>query len=92
VKDLIQQGKVKYFGLSEAGVQTIRRAHAVQPVAALQSEYSLWSREPEAEVIPTLEELRNRTRIIAHCLYELVHLFIVPEIESAHPVDTEVQS
>src|SRR2546427_984929 len=57
VKDLIQQGKVKHFGLSEAGAQTIRRAHAVQPVAALQSEYSLWSREPEAEVIPTLEEL-----------------------------------
>jgi len=57
VKDLIQQGKVKHFGLSEAGVQTIRRAHAVQPVAALQSEYSLWSREPEAEVIPTLKEL-----------------------------------
>ena len=57
VKDLIQQGKVTHFGLSEAGVQTIRRAHAVQPVAALQSEYSLWSREPEAEVIPTLEEL-----------------------------------
>src|ERR1700684_2298733 len=57
VKDLIQQGKVKHFGLSEAGVHTIRRAHAVQPVAALQSEYSLWSREPEAEVIPTLEEL-----------------------------------
>ena len=57
VKDLIQQGKVKHFGLSEAGVQTIRRAHAVQPVAALQSEYSLWSREPEAEVIPTLDEL-----------------------------------
>src|SRR3989449_8352204 len=57
VKDLIQQGKVKHFGLSEAGSQTIRRAHAVQPVAALQSEYSLWSREPEAEVIPTLEEL-----------------------------------
>jgi len=57
VKDLIQQGKVKHFGLSEAGVQTIRRAHAVQLVAALQSEYSLWSREPEAEVIPTLEEL-----------------------------------
>src|SRR5437867_4226083 len=56
VKDLIQQGKVKHFGLSEAGVQTIRRAHAVQPVAALQSEYSLWWREPEAEVIPTLEE------------------------------------
>jgi aryl-alcohol dehydrogenase-like predicted oxidoreductase len=57
VKDLIQAGKVKHFGLSEAGVQTIRRAHAVQPVAALQSEYSLWFRRPEAEVIPTLEEL-----------------------------------
>ena len=57
VKDLIQQGKVKHFGLSEAGVQTIRRAHAVQPVTALQSEYSLWWRTPEAEVIPTLEEL-----------------------------------
>jgi aryl-alcohol dehydrogenase-like predicted oxidoreductase len=57
VKDLIQQGKVKHFGLSEAGVQTIRRAHQVQPVTALQSEYSLWWREPEAEVIPTLEEL-----------------------------------
>jgi aryl-alcohol dehydrogenase-like predicted oxidoreductase len=57
VKDLIQQGKVKHFGLSEAGVQTIRRAHAVQPLAALQSEYSLWWRRPEAEVIPTLEEL-----------------------------------
>jgi aryl-alcohol dehydrogenase-like predicted oxidoreductase len=57
VKDLIRQGKVKHFGLSEAGIQTIRRAHAVQPVAALQSEYSLWWREPEAEVLPTLEEL-----------------------------------
>jgi aryl-alcohol dehydrogenase-like predicted oxidoreductase len=57
VKDLIQAGKVKHFGLSEAGVQNIRRAHAVQPVAALQSEYSLWWREPEAEVMPTLEEL-----------------------------------
>jgi aryl-alcohol dehydrogenase-like predicted oxidoreductase len=57
VKDLIQEGKVKHFGLSEAGVQTIRRAHAVQPVAALQSEYSLWWRRPEAEVIPALEEL-----------------------------------
>src|ERR1700734_3344317 len=54
VKDLIHQGKVKHFGLSEAGVQTIRRAHAIQPVTALQSEYSLWWREPEAEVIPTL--------------------------------------
>jgi aryl-alcohol dehydrogenase-like predicted oxidoreductase len=57
VKDLIQQGKVKHFGLSEAGVRTIRRAHAVHSVAALQSEYSLWWREPEAEVIPTLAEL-----------------------------------
>jgi len=57
VKDLIQQGKVRHFGLSEAGVSTIRRAHAVQPVTALQSEYSLWWREPEAETIPTLQEL-----------------------------------
>ena len=57
VKELIQAGKVKHFGLSEAGARTIRRAHAVQPVAALQSEYSLWWRRPEAEVIPTLEEL-----------------------------------
>jgi aryl-alcohol dehydrogenase-like predicted oxidoreductase len=57
VKQLIQQGKVKHFGLCEAGAQTIRRAHAVQPVTALQSEYSLWWREPEAEVLPTLEEL-----------------------------------
>lgn len=57
VKDLIRQGKVKHFGLSEAGVNVIRRAHAVQPVTALQNEYSLWWREPEAEIIPTLEEL-----------------------------------
>jgi len=57
VKDLIQAGKVKHFGLSEAGAQTIRRAHAVQPVTALQSEYSLWWREPEEEILPTLEEL-----------------------------------
>jgi aryl-alcohol dehydrogenase-like predicted oxidoreductase len=57
VKDLIQQGKVKHFGLSEAGVQAIRRAHAVQPVTALQSEYSLWWREPEDEILPVLEEL-----------------------------------
>jgi aryl-alcohol dehydrogenase-like predicted oxidoreductase len=57
VKDLIRQGKVKHFGLSEAGAKTIRRAHAVQPVTALQSEYSLWWREPEAELIPTLQEL-----------------------------------
>lgn len=57
VKDLIQEGKVQHFGLSEAGVETIRRAHAVQPVTALQSEYSLWWREPETQVLPTLEEL-----------------------------------
>src|SRR5213080_437052 len=57
VKELIQQGKVKHFGLSEAGLQTIRRAHAVQPVTALQNEYSLWTRTPEQEVIPTLAEL-----------------------------------
>src|SRR3954451_14401317 len=57
VKELIRQGKVRYFGLSEAGAGSIRRAPAVQPVAALQSEYSLWTREPEHEVIPTLEEL-----------------------------------
>ena len=57
VKELIQQGKVKHFGMSEAGVKTIRRAHAVQPVTALQNEYSLWFREPEKEVLPTLEEL-----------------------------------
>jgi len=57
VKELIRQGKVRHFGLSEAGVQTIRRAHAIQPIAALQNEYSLWTRTPEQEVIPTLEEL-----------------------------------
>src|SRR5678810_895882 len=57
VKELIQQGKVKHFGLSEAGAQTIRRAHAIQPVTALQSEYSLWFRRPEEEILPTLEEL-----------------------------------
>jgi aryl-alcohol dehydrogenase-like predicted oxidoreductase len=57
VKELIHAGKVKHFGLSEAGAKTIRRAHAVQPVAALQSEYSLWWREPEKEILPTLEEL-----------------------------------
>src|SRR5213593_3537052 len=57
VKELIDEGKVKHFGLSEAGVQTIRRAHAVQPVTAVQSEYSLWFREPEKEVLPTLEKL-----------------------------------
>jgi aryl-alcohol dehydrogenase-like predicted oxidoreductase len=57
VKDLIREGKVKHFGLSEAGVQTIRRAHAVQPVTAVQSEYSLWWREPEEQILPTLEEL-----------------------------------
>ena len=57
VKELLQQGKVKHFGLSEAGVQTIRRAHAVQPLTALQNEYSLWFRDPEEEVLPILEEL-----------------------------------
>ena len=57
VKDLIQEGKIRHFGLSEAGVQTIRRTHAVQPVTALQNEYSLWTRQPEKEVLPTLEEL-----------------------------------
>ena len=57
VKDLITEGKVRYFGLSEAGVESIRRAHSVQPVAALQSEYSLWTRDPEAEILPTLDEL-----------------------------------
>src|SRR5690348_13085087 len=57
VKELIQQGKIRHFGLSEAGAKTIRRAHAVQPVTALQSEYSLWWREPEQEILPTLEEL-----------------------------------
>jgi aryl-alcohol dehydrogenase-like predicted oxidoreductase len=57
VKDLIKEGKVKHFGLSEAGVKTIRKAHAVQPVTAVQSEYSLWWRQPEAELLPTLEEL-----------------------------------
>src|SRR4029077_20722663 len=57
VRDLIRQGKVKHFGLSEPGVQTIRRAHAVQPVTAIQSEYSLWWRQPEEEVLPTLDEL-----------------------------------
>ena len=57
MKDLIQEGKVKHFGLSEPGVQTIRRAHAVQPVTAVQNEYSLWWRNPEEEVLPTLEEL-----------------------------------
>ncbi|RAP64391.1 aldo/keto reductase family protein [Candidatus Erwinia dacicola] len=57
VKDLIAEGKVKYFGLSEAGAQTIRRAHTVQPVTALQSEYSMWWPEPEQEILPLLEEL-----------------------------------
>src|SRR5205085_2819786 len=57
VKELIKEGKVRHFGLSEAGVSTIRKAHAVQPVTALQSEYSLWWREPEQEILPTLEEL-----------------------------------
>ena len=62
VKELIAEGKVKHFGLSEAGAQTIRRAHAVQPVTALQSEYSLWWREPETEILPTLRRTRHRLR------------------------------
>jgi aryl-alcohol dehydrogenase-like predicted oxidoreductase len=66
VKDLILEGKVKHFGLSEAGVQTIRRAHSVQPVAALQSEYSLWWREPEHEILPTLEEWGSGSCRSAH--------------------------
>lgn len=57
MKDLIQTGKVKHFGLSEAGAKTIRRAHAVQPITAVQSEYSIWTRDPEPEVLPTCEEL-----------------------------------
>jgi hypothetical protein len=66
VRELIEQGKVKHFGLSEAGLQTIRRAHAVQPVTALQSEYSLWWREPEDAILPTLEELG---RFMQHRVY-----------------------
>jgi aryl-alcohol dehydrogenase-like predicted oxidoreductase len=66
VKDLIHEGKVKHFGLSEAGVQTILRAHAVQPVTALQSEYSLWTRTPEKEVIPALEEPDDRPLGVNH--------------------------
>ena len=73
VKDLIREGKVKHFGLSEAGVQTIRRAHAVQPVTALQSEYSLWWREPEREVLPTLEELGHRLRPVQSARQGLPH-------------------
>ena len=64
VKDLIREGKVKHFGLSEAGAQTIRRAHAVQPVTALQSEYSLWWRSLEAEILPTLERTRDRPGLL----------------------------
>ncbi len=66
VKELIAQGKMKHFGLSEAGVETIRRAHAVQPVTAFQREYSLWTRTPEKEVIPTLEELGIARERISH--------------------------
>jgi aryl-alcohol dehydrogenase-like predicted oxidoreductase len=77
LKELIQQGKVRHFGLSEAGVQTIRRAHKVQPVAALQSEYSLWFREPEKEVMATLEELGIGfvpfPRSYPHCTVALPH-------------------
>jgi aryl-alcohol dehydrogenase-like predicted oxidoreductase len=60
VKELIDEGKVKHFGLSEAGAKTIRRAHAVQPVTAVQSEYSLWTRDPEPEVLPACEESRRQ--------------------------------
>ena len=73
VKELIREGKVKHFGLSEAGVQTIRRAHAVQPVTALQSEYSLWWREPEAEVLPTLRGTRHRLRAVQPARQGLPH-------------------
>jgi len=66
VKELIREGKVKHFGLSEAGVQTVRRAHAVQPITALQSEYSLWYRKPETEVLPALEELGTGVGRAAH--------------------------
>src|ERR1700730_10731704 len=72
-KELIQEGKVKHFGLSEAGEQTIRRAHAVQPVTAVQSEYSLWWRRPEAEVLPTLEELA-RDRCVTKHLFMSVYI------------------
>ena len=77
VKDLIAEGKVKHFGLSEAGVKTIRRAHAVQPVTALQSEYSLWWREPEQELIPTLEEAV--TKLLT--LYERMRRFEQERVE-----------
>ena len=73
VKELIREGKVKHFGLSEAGVQTIRRAHAVQPVTALQSEYSLWWREPEAEVLPDARRTRHRLRSVQPARQRLSH-------------------
>ena len=73
VKELIDAGKVRHFGLSEAGVQTIRRAHAVQPVTALQSEYSLWWREPEEEILPTLERARDRLRALQPARQGLPH-------------------
>jgi aryl-alcohol dehydrogenase-like predicted oxidoreductase len=85
VKKLIQEGKVKRFGLSEAGVQTIRRAHAVQPVTALQSEYSLWWREPEREVLPTLEELG-----IGFVPYSpLGRGFLTGKIDESTPLDSK---
>ena len=83
VKDLIQAGKVSHFGLSEAGAQTIRRAHAVQPVTALQSEYSLWWREPEQEVLPSLEELG----IGFVAFSPLGKGFLTGTIDGAHPFD-----
>jgi aryl-alcohol dehydrogenase-like predicted oxidoreductase len=85
VKELIAEGKVKHFGLSEAGVQTIRRAHAVQPVTALQSEYSLWWREPEKEVLPTLEELG-----IGFVPYSpLGRGFLTGKIDESTPLDSK---
>jgi aryl-alcohol dehydrogenase-like predicted oxidoreductase len=85
VKKLIAEGKVKHFGLSEAGVQTIRRAHAVQPVTALQSEYSLWWREPEKEVLPTLEELG-----IGFVPYSpLGRGFLTGKIDESTPLDSK---
>src|SRR4029078_879384 len=73
VKDIIREGKVKHFGLSEAGVGTIRRAHAVQPVTALQSEYSLWWREPEREIVPTLEALGIGLGVVTPPLQRVFH-------------------
>jgi aryl-alcohol dehydrogenase-like predicted oxidoreductase len=86
VKDLIQKGKVRHFGLSEAGAQSIRRAHAVQPVTALQSEYSLWTREPEAEILPTLAEQTLLSGRFCHARPGRARLAARPEtLDRAHP-------